>query len=83
MCAVFINNITASYYTKERVWATPWELIHGEPFPDSSIVIPFGCAALVLLNKEEREKFKGTCAMMIFVHYALGAPATKNVPFYR
>jgi hypothetical protein len=74
MCAVFINNITASYYTKERVWATPWELVHGEPFPDSSIVIPFGCAALVLLNKEEREKFKGTCAMMIFVHYALDHP---------
>ena len=74
MCAVFINNITATFYKKEMVWATPWEVLHGEPFPDSSIVVPFGCAALVLLNKSEKEKFKGTCAMMIFVHYALDHP---------
>ena len=73
-CAVFINNITATFFRKERVWATPWELLHGEPFPDSSVVVPFGCAALVLLNKEDREKFKGTCAMMIFVHYAQKHP---------
>ena len=74
VCATFINNITAAYYTKEKVWATPWELLHDEPFPDSSIVVPFGCAALVLLNKEEQSKFKGKCAMMIFVHYALNHP---------
>ncbi len=36
--------------------------------------MPFGCAALVLLNKKEREKFKVTCALMIFVHYALDHP---------
>jgi hypothetical protein len=74
VCAVFINNITAAYYRKEKVWATPWELLHDEPFPDSSIVVPFGCAALVLLNKDEQSKFKGKCAMMIFVHYALNHP---------
>ena len=88
--AAFINNITATYYKKEKVWATPWEVLHGEPFPDSSIVVPFGCAALVLLNKEERVKFKGTCVMMIFVHYALNhplytyalySPRTKRVVF--
>jgi hypothetical protein len=73
-CAVFINNITATFFRIERVWATPWELLHGEPFPDSSVVVPFGCAALVLLHKEDREKFKGTCAMMIFVHYAQKHP---------
>ena len=74
VCAVFINNITATYYTNERIWATPWEVIYGEPFPDASIVVPFGCAALVLLNKEEKQKFKGTCAMMIFIHYAVNHP---------
>jgi hypothetical protein len=73
-CATFINNITATFYRKEKVWATPWEVMHGELFPDSSIVVPFGCAALVLLNKDEREKFKGTCAMMIFIHYAMNHP---------
>jgi hypothetical protein len=74
VCAAFINNITACFYVLEGVWATPWELVHGEPFPDSSIVVPFGCAVLVLLNKQERETFMGTCAMMIFVHYALDHP---------
>jgi hypothetical protein len=33
-CAVFINNITATYYSKEKVWATPFELMHGEPYPE-------------------------------------------------
>jgi hypothetical protein len=73
-CATFIYKITATYYKKEGVWATPWELVHGEPFPDSSIVVPFGCAALVLLNETERVKFRGTCVMMIFIHYALDHP---------
>jgi hypothetical protein len=74
ICAAFINNITATFYRKEGVWATPWELNHGEPFQDSSIVVPFGCAALVMLTDDEREKFKATCAMLIFVHYALDHP---------
>ncbi len=69
ICATFISSITAAYYKKEKVWATPCELLRDEPFPDLSIVVPFGCAALVLLNKEEQSKFKGKCAMMIFVHY--------------
>ena len=73
-CAVFINNITATFYKKEEVWATPWELNHGEPFQDASIVVPFGCAALVMLKEDEREKFKATCAMLIFIHYALDHP---------
>ena len=74
ICAAFINNITATYYKREEVWATPWELHHGEPFPDSSIVVPFGCGALVMLTKDDKEKFKATCAMMIFIHYALDHP---------
>ena len=65
-CGAFINNITATHYRKEGIWGTPWELQHGEPFPDSSIVVPFGCGALVMLTREEREKFRTTCAMMIF-----------------
>ncbi len=56
------------------MWATPYELVHGEPYPDASIVVPFGCAVLVLLEKEEREKFNATCAIMIFVHYAQDHP---------
>ncbi len=73
-CGAFVNNITATHYRKEGIWGTPWELQHREPFPDSSIVVPFGCAALVMLTKDEREKFKTTCAMMIFIHYALDHP---------
>jgi hypothetical protein len=73
-CAVFINNITATYYSKEKVWAIPYELVHGEPYPDSSVVVPFGCAALVLLNKKERKKFKPRCAMLIFIHHAMQHP---------
>jgi hypothetical protein len=89
-CGAFVNNITATHYKKEGIWGTPWELQHGEPFPDSSIVVPFGCAALVMLTKDEREKFKVTCAMMIFIHYALDhplytyaffSPRTKRVVF--
>jgi hypothetical protein len=68
--AVFLNNITASYFSRERVWATPYELLHGEPFPDASIVVPFGCAALVLLDQKDLEKFKSRCALMVFIHYA-------------
>ena len=74
ICAVFINNITATYFSKEKVWATPFELMHGEPFPDSGIVVPFGCGCLVLLREEEREKFKPRCALMVFLHYALNHP---------
>jgi hypothetical protein len=70
VCAVFINNITASYYSNEGVWATPHELTFNEPFPDASIVVPFGCGVLVLLTEEERGKFKSRCALMIFIHYA-------------
>ena len=73
-CAVFVNNVTASYYSKENVWATPYQLIYGEPFPDTSILVPFGCGALVLLQKEEQQKFRTRCALMIFVHYATDHP---------
>ena len=74
VCAAFINNISATYYSKEKVWAIPYELNHGEPFPDVSIVVPFGCAALILLEKEERKKFQSTCAMVLFIHYAQDHP---------
>jgi hypothetical protein len=69
-CAVFINNITACYYSKVQQWATPYELIHGEPFPDTSIVVPFGCGALILNDADDRSKFQSRCTMMIFLHYA-------------
>jgi hypothetical protein len=72
--AVFINNIMASYYSIQKVWATPYELIHGELFPDASIVVPFGCGVLVLLPKADRAKFKSRCALMIFIHYAVDHP---------
>ncbi len=58
----------------EKIWATPYELTHGEPFPDASIVVPFGCAALILLEKDDRTKFQATCAMVIFIHYAQDHP---------
>lgn len=69
-CAVFINNITAAFYSSENLWATPYEVVHNEPFMDSSIVVPFGCGVLVLLTEAEMGKFQSRCALMIFVHYA-------------
>ncbi len=48
--------------------------MHNEPFPDSSIVVPFGCGVLVLLTEEEQGKFKSKCALMVFVHYAIKHP---------
>ncbi len=68
--AVFVNLIMASYYSVQKAWATPYELVNGELYPDASIVVPFGCGVLVLLPKSERSKFKSRCALMIFVHYA-------------
>ncbi len=73
-CAVFINNLTATWFSKEKVWATPYELEHGEPYPDASIIVPFGCAALVRLRNERQQKFKPKCALLIFVHYAMKHP---------
>ncbi len=72
--SLLIYNITASYYSKYKVWATPYEVIHGEPFPDTSIVVPFGCAALILLDADDRAKFTSRCSLMIFLHYAVDHP---------
>jgi hypothetical protein len=55
--AVFINWIMATYYSQQQVWASPYELIHGESFPDASIIVPFGCGVLVLLTEKEQAKF--------------------------
>ena len=38
--AVFVYNITAGWYSFEQLWATLYELVLGEPFPDSAIVMP-------------------------------------------
>jgi hypothetical protein len=74
--AVFINNITATYYSREKVWSTPYTLVFGEPYPDSSVVVPFGCGcgALVLYDKDDREKFQSRCALLVFLHYATCHP---------
>jgi hypothetical protein len=88
--AVFVNNITATYFSREKVWAAPYELLHGEPFPDASIVMPFGCAALVLLDQKDLTKFQNRCALLVFVHYAdehslytyaFYSPRTKRILF--
>jgi hypothetical protein len=52
--SVFVDKITASYYSRVQQWATPYELVHGEPFPDASIVVPFGCAALILNDSKDQ-----------------------------
>jgi hypothetical protein len=87
-CAVFTGNICASFYPKYSVWVTPYELVHNEPFPDASIIVPFGCAALVIRESDDRPKFHNRCTMMIFAHYAdehslftyaLYPPRTKRV----
>ncbi len=86
--AVFISNISASYYSKQGLWSTPYMLINGESFPDASVVVPFGCAVLVLRDSDDRAKFKNRAVMMIFVHYsddhplftfAVCSPRTKRI----
>jgi hypothetical protein len=72
--AVFVANITATYYSREKIWFTPYTLLFGEPFPDASVVVPFGCGALILLDKSDRAKFQTRCALMIFIHYATSHP---------
>jgi hypothetical protein len=74
LSAVFIANIVATYYSRERLWCTPYTVLFGVPFPDASIVVPFGCGALVLLDKDDRAKFQTRCALLIFVHYAISHP---------
>ena len=68
--AVFINNITAKWYRLLELWAMPYQLVHGEVFADSSIVVPFGCGALILRDSDDRPKFETKCTLMIFLHYA-------------
>jgi hypothetical protein len=72
--ATFVDRLTATYYSREKVWSTPYTLLFNEPFPDASIIVPFGCAALVLLQKDDREKFRSRCTIMIFLHYATSHP---------
>jgi hypothetical protein len=72
--AVFVYNLTAGWYSAEQLWATPYELVYGEPFPDSSIMMPWGCGALILLRKEDRGKFGNRCALVVFAHYATQHP---------
>jgi hypothetical protein len=88
--AAFISNITATFYAVPGVWATPYELVHGERFPDASVVVPFGCAALILLDKDEQAKFQSRCVLMLFMHYAdrhslftyaFYSPKTKRIVF--
>jgi hypothetical protein len=74
LTAVFVNNLAATYYSTEKVWATPFEVIFGEAYPDTGIIMPFGCAALVLLRYDDRSKFKSRCILVIFVHYAENHP---------
>ncbi len=63
--AVFVCNISASYYSKQGLWSTPYEVVHGEPFPDTSLVVPFGCAVLVLRDSDDRPKFQNRCTLVI------------------
>jgi hypothetical protein len=77
--AAFINNITATFYAKTGVWAPRYELVHGGRFPDASVVVPFGCAALILLDDDEQAKFKSRCVLMLFKHFY--SPKTKRVVF--
>jgi hypothetical protein len=88
--AAFISNITATFYSSRNIWATPYELVHGERFPDASVVVPFGCVALILLDDDEQAKFKNRCVLMLFMHYAdrhplftyaFYSPKTKRIVF--
>jgi hypothetical protein len=69
IAATFINNITACWHSEEQLWAQPHQLVHGEPLADSSIVMPWGCAVLVMLTPDELGKFKSRCALIIFENF--------------
>jgi hypothetical protein len=64
--------------------------VMGKLFPDASVVVPFGCAALILLDQKDLTKFKSRCALAVFIHYAdehplytyaFYSPRTKRVLF--
>ncbi len=57
--AVFICNISASFYSKQGIWSTPYMLIHGESFPDSSIpvssvLVPISAAPSLPLGQADQ-----------------------------
>jgi hypothetical protein len=54
------------------------------------VVVPFGCAALILLDDDEQAKFTSRCVLMLFMHYAeqhplftyaFYSPKTKRIIF--
>jgi hypothetical protein len=68
------TNVAACCYSREGLWATPWELMHGEPHADSSAVMPFGRGALILLEQHQQTKFKSRCILVTFLHCATSHP---------
>ncbi len=36
LCAVFLANILATYYSREKIWSTPYTLLFGGPFPEKN-----------------------------------------------
>ncbi len=71
---VFISNITATYYSREQVWFTPYTVVFGEPFPDASLVVPFGCGALGLIRMTVPSSRHAVPSLLIFIHYATSHP---------
>ena len=53
----------------------PHEFIYGQPHVDSDgIIVPWGCAALILIRSEIQQKFETKTVKVIFVSYALYYP---------
>jgi hypothetical protein len=71
--AAFINNITATFYSKAGVWATPYELVHGERFPDDEQAkFQSRCVLMLFMHCADQHP--------LFT-YAFYSPKTKRVVF--
>jgi len=68
--ACFIDRITAHWYADLAAFSTPYFRVYGQHYPDSSVVQPWGCAALVLRVGGAAHKFKIRTFKMVFVSYA-------------
>ena len=72
--ACFVDSITAHWYTDISEYSTPYFRIFGQQFPDSGVLHPWGCAALILLPGDSLSKFLPRTVKMIFVSYAPNHP---------
>ena len=68
--ACFVDRLTAHWYSALGRYSIPYCRTFGQHFPDSGVLQPWGCAALILLPHGDLLKFHSRTTKMIFVSYA-------------